>query len=189
MDNHLINQLRSVCLSMFRKNFFGIYHGSISAKTDYNRFIINKKEAIFDDIDEHSLIELYFNKDYRWNEASIDSYIHQNIYQNIPEAKYVAFGMPPYTTAYCLEHSKIVPKDYFGYTMFESLKVYDPKSFDNWYERADVEIYRHLKNTNSNIMIIKGYGVYVYDRDINQLAKKIAVIENSCRLLFISHSF
>lgn len=53
----LKNQLSLLALSMFRKDFFGIYHGSLSAKTDTNRFIINKKEAVFDDINENSLIE------------------------------------------------------------------------------------------------------------------------------------
>ncbi|NOR56928.1 MAG: hypothetical protein GQ474_00210, partial [Sulfurimonas sp.] len=67
---HLKNQLSTLALSMFRKDFFGIYHGSLSAKTESNRFIINTKEAVFDAIDDKSLIELYFKKDYRWNQAS-----------------------------------------------------------------------------------------------------------------------
>lgn len=62
---HLKKQLSSLALSMFRKDFFGIFHGSISAKTESNRFIINTKEAVFDAIDDTSLIELYFKKDYR----------------------------------------------------------------------------------------------------------------------------
>ncbi|HIC12629.1 MAG TPA: hypothetical protein EYO75_04540, partial [Sulfurimonas sp.] len=72
----LKNKLSTLALSMFRKDFFGIYHGSISAKTESNRFIINTKEAIFDALDETSLIELYFKKDYRWKQASIDAKIH-----------------------------------------------------------------------------------------------------------------
>ena len=56
--SNLKKQLSTLSLSMFRKDFFGIYHGSISAKTESNRFIINTKEAVFDDIDENSLIEL-----------------------------------------------------------------------------------------------------------------------------------
>ena len=42
---------------MFRKDFFGIYHGSISAKTESHRFLINTKEAIFDALDDKDLIE------------------------------------------------------------------------------------------------------------------------------------
>ena len=50
----MLNDIKKVSLSMFRKNFFGVYHGSISARTDINSFVINKKEAIFDEIDEES---------------------------------------------------------------------------------------------------------------------------------------
>jgi len=49
--DNLKNKLSALALSMFRKDFFGIYHGSISAKTESNRFVINTKEAIFDSID------------------------------------------------------------------------------------------------------------------------------------------
>ena len=70
---NLRNQLSALALSMFRKDFFGIYHGSISAKTESNRFIINTKEAIFDAIDTDNLIELYYTQDYRWKNASIDA--------------------------------------------------------------------------------------------------------------------
>ena len=112
---HLKEKLSSLALSMFRKDFFGIYHGALSAKTEQSRFIINTKEAVFDAIDEHSLIELYFKKDYRWNQASVDANIHHSIYSQISEAKFVCFTMPQFTTAYSLNHNLIVPKDYFGY--------------------------------------------------------------------------
>jgi L-fuculose-phosphate aldolase len=41
--DHLKDKLSALALSMFRKDLFGIYHGSISAKTESNRFIINTK--------------------------------------------------------------------------------------------------------------------------------------------------
>jgi len=171
---------------MFRKGFFGIFHGSISARVGRNKFLINKSDAIFDEIEDSSLMELYFNKDYRWNDASLDAEIHLNIYQNFHDAKYIAYGMPPYTVAYSLQHNKIIPKDYFGYDYFKSLKIYDPKHFEDWYERAHIDIVRHFKEQKSKIMVIKGYGVYVFDRDINQVAKKMAIIENSCKVLQLS---
>jgi len=183
IEEYLANQLKEISLSMFRKNFFGIYHGSISARAEYNRFIINKKDAIFDGLKSSDLIELSSKKDYRWNDASIDSDIHLNIYKNIPEAKYICYAMPPFTTAYTLTHSIIIPEDYFGAMQFGKIHVYDPKQFEDWYERADVEIYRHMKETKTNVMIIRGYGIYAYDRDIHQIAKNIAVLENSCKLL------
>ena len=106
----LEDQLSSLALSMFRKDFFGIFHGSLSAKTESNRFLINTKEAVFDAISRTSLIELYYKKDYRWNQASIDSNIHFSIYSQISEAKFISFTMPPFTTAYSLEHNEYLQK-------------------------------------------------------------------------------
>lgn len=171
---------------MFRKNFFGIYHGSISARIEQNKFVINTKDAIFDGLDESDLVELSSKKDYRWNEASVDSDIHFNIYSKISEAKFICYAMPPFITSYTLTHDFIVPRDYFGFTHFESLEVYDPKNFEDWYERADAEVPRYMRENKTNTMIIRGYGIYVYDRDIHQIAKRIAILENSCKILYLS---
>ncbi len=189
MYEYLLNDLKHVALSMFRKDFIGIFHGSLSARIEQNKFFINKKDTIFDDVKNDDFLELYSKKDYRWNEASFDADIHLHIYQNINEAKYVCYAMPPFLTAYSLEHESIIPKDYFGSVKFNSIEIYDPKQFDDWYERADIEIYRYMKEKNTNIMVIKGYGIYAYDRDIIQLAKTIALLENSCKLLYYSHEF
>ncbi|RLF01527.1 MAG: hypothetical protein DRJ64_10495 [Thermoprotei archaeon] len=184
----LKNKLSTLALSMFRKDFFGIYHGSISAKTESNRFIINTKEAVFDDIDENSLIELYFKKDYRWNMASMDSNIHFSIYSQISDAKFICFSMPPFTTAYSLEHSVIIPRDYFGHKEIGSIPIIDPKQFDDWYDRAQSEIAYYLQTNKVDIMVIKGYGVYSFNRDLNEMAKKLAILEKSCRLLMLDGS-
>jgi L-fuculose-phosphate aldolase len=186
MQNYLVNELNEISLSMFRKNFFGIYHGSISARTEQNKFIINKKNAIFDRIGENSLVELYSKKDYRWNDASIDARIHLSIYTNISEAKYICYAMPPYTVAYTLNHNNIIPKDYFGLMLIGKINIYDSKRFEDWYERANVEIYRYFIEKNTNIIVVKGYGIFAYDRDIYSLAKNIALIENTCRVLLLA---
>lgn len=184
-----LNEISKISLSMFRKNFFGVFHGSISARIEHNQFAINKANAIFDNIQEESMVLLNSKKDYRWNEASLDADIHLNIYKNINEAKYVCYAMPPYLTAYTLEHNFIRPKDYFGYTKHHEIPIYDPKQFDDWYERADTEIYRYMIENKTNIVVIKGYGVYVYNRTAYQLAKDVAILENTCKLLHISHSY
>lgn len=185
-DGHLSKQIIKISLSMFRKNFFGVFHGAISAKIDKDKFLINKKDAIFDEMEEDSMILLHHKKDYRWKDASMDSAIHSQIYQNFSDAKFIAYAMPPYATAYTTRYSRIYPEDYFGYKNFGEIDVYDPKTFEDWYERADVEIPRKLKETEKNFVLVKGYGLYVFDRDINSLAKTVAIVENSCRILYHS---
>ncbi|CAM3903321.1 class II aldolase and adducin N-terminal domain-containing protein [Arcobacter cloacae] len=190
IDKDVVKLLSDLSLTMFAKNFFGIYHGAISTKLDQNNFIINTSDAIFDKMEDKSFCTLNVNKrDYRWNIASIESHIHATIYTNIHEAKYIAFGMPIHTTAYTLEHDNIVFEDFFGKTIFKELPIYDPGDFSTWYKRNALEITKYLKESEHNIMVIKGIGTYVYDRDIHELVKKIAILENSCRLLSIKSSF
>jgi len=190
VDQSTMQLLSDLSFSMFSKNFFGIYHGSLSAKLDQNNFMINTKDAVFDNIDENSFCRLNMNKqDYRWNIASMEAHVHSTIYTNIHEAKYIAFGMPIYTTAYSLVNDNIIFEDYFGKTMFEEISIYNPGDFSTWYKRNALEITKYLKNSPNNMMIIKGVGTYVYDRDIHELVKKIAILENSCRLLSIKSTF
>lgn len=186
IDN-LRNQLSTLALSMFRKDFFGIYHGSISAKTESSRFLINTKEAIFDAINKDSLIELYYTQDYRWKNASIDASIHHSIYSQISDAKFICFTMPPFTTAYSLDHNVITPKDYFGFKELGSIETVDPKQFEDWYDRAQSEIAYYFQSNKTDIMVIRGYGVYSFNRDMHELAKRIAILEKSCRILLLEN--
>ena len=183
------SEISNIALSMFRKNFFGVFHGSISARTQHDSFLINKRTTIFDNLKEEDLIMLNSKRDYRWNDASIDADIHLNIYKNINEAKYICYAMPPYLTAYTLGHSFIRPRDYFGYIKHHEIPIYDPKQFDDWYERADTEIYRYMLENKTNIMVIKGYGVYVHSRTSYQLAKDVAILENTCKLLSVARLY
>src|SRR5574344_252866 len=190
VDQSTMQLLSDLSFSIFSTNFFGISHGSLSAKLDQNNFMINTKDAVFDNIDENSFCRLNMNKqDFRWNIASMEAHVHSTIYTNIHEAKYIAFGMPIYTTAYSLVNDNIIFEDYFGKTMFEEISIYNPGDFSTWYKRNALEITKYLKNSPNNMMIIKGVGTYVYDRDIHELIKKIAILENSCRLLSIKSTF
>ena len=188
-SKHLYKEIQKVSFSMFHKNFFGVYHGSISARTSTSSFIINKKEAMFDEMSEESLINLdVLSRDYRWNISSMDTPIHEQIYQELPQAKYVCYAMPPYATAYALSHTKLSPRDYFGDRNLGELVIYDPKNFHDWYDRAPYEITNYFKENSSHIMLIKGYGLFAYDRDIIEMAKKIAILENSARLMLLNNS-
>ena len=189
MDKYLTHSLQHICKSLFDENFFGVFHGSISAKVSETGFVINKKDIILDEVEESSFIQLdSLKRDYRWNQASGDVEIHEHIYENISSAKYITFTMSPYVTAFSLTHSKIIPQDYYGIKILGEQLIYDPKNFDDWMSRAPFEIPRFFKTNKSHIMIIKGFGVISYDRDLIEMAKKLSILENSCRLLSISNS-
>ncbi len=187
VDKHLIEDIKHVSLSLFNKNFFSVYHGSISARVSASGFIINSKDTILDEITEESLVKLDCQKrDYRWSMANLDVHIHENIYEHIPSAKYISYTMPPYATAYSLKHGKVSPQDYYGKKILGEIIVYDPKNMDDWLERAPYEIPSFFQKHDSHLLLIKGFGLISYDRDITEMAKKISILENSCRLLALS---
>ncbi|HHD78122.1 MAG TPA: hypothetical protein ENK90_00850 [Epsilonproteobacteria bacterium] len=187
MDNYLIEDIKHISLSLFNKNFFSVYHGSISARMSMSTFIINSEDTILNEITEESLVKLDCQKrDYRWNLANSDVHIHEHIYESIPNAKYVSYTMPPYTTAYSLKHGKVSPADYYGKKVLGEVIVYDPKNIDDWLERAPYEIARFFQKHDTHLLLIKGFGLISYDRDITEMAKKISILENSCRLLALS---
>ena len=189
MDAHLLKELQHISHSMFSKNYFGVFHGSISAKVDLNAFVINKKEIILDEVTDNGFLRLTCNtrKDYRWKEASPDSEIHLEIYKTLPSAKYISYTMPPYATAYSFDHSLVIPKDYYGYTILKEVHVYDPQNFDDWEERAPYEIAQYFQQNRNHLLLIRGFGLISYDRDLTEMVKKVAILENSCRLLTINN--
>ena len=183
MKTHLIKELKASALSMFSKNFVGIFHGSISAKIEDGTFIINTQHAIFDHLEDKDFITLYTQKDYRWKDASIDADIHLNMYQKISEAKYITYTMAPFMTSYAIHHDSITPKDYFGNQRIGELPIYDPGDFATWYARAQNEVYQYFETHDTDMMLIRGYGLYTHSRDLTALVKKIAILENSCKIL------
>lgn len=187
VDKQLIEEIKHVSLSLFNKNFFSVYHGSISARISSSGFIINSKDTILDEVTEDSLVKLDCHKrDYRWSMANSDVHIHEQIYETIPNAKYVCYTMPPYATAYSLKHGKVSPQDYYGKQILGEIIVYDPKNMDDWIERAPYEIRKFFQKHETHLLLIKGFGLISYDRDITEMAKKISILENSCRLLALS---
>lgn len=189
MNKHLIDDIKHISLSLFNKNFFSVYHGSISARVSSAEFIINSKDTILDEVTEESLVKLDCHKrDYRWSMANTDVHIHEHIYETIPNAKYVCYTMPPYATAYSLKHGKVSPLDFYGKTILGEVIVYDPKNIDDWLERAPYEVPKFFQKHETHLLLIKGFGVISYDRDIAEMAKKISILENTCRLLALSAS-
>lgn len=183
------NELKAICASMFSKNFFGLFSGSISMKIEHNKFIINRARAIFDRLDDDDFVLLGGLKDYRWKDANKDADVHLAIYKNVMEAKYVAFCVPAYLCAYSLEHVNLEPKDHLGKVLIDNIFIYDGGRYDDWEERAPSEVSRYMLEKQTNIMIVRGRGMYVYSRDLYELVRIVAVLENSCKLLSLADMF
>jgi L-fuculose-phosphate aldolase len=37
-------------------------------------------------------------------------------------------------------------------------------------------------------MVIRGYGVYAFSRDIHSMVRQLSILERSCRILMLDHS-
>lgn len=183
VDSKVLRDLQNISRTMFKKDCFNIFQGSISHKLNETKFIINTKDAVFDDLRAENLVILSHKRDYSYNEASSQASLHSYIYKEINEAKCFAYALPPYTIAYSLQHLKIIPKDYYGTKVLKEINIYNPKEFDSWEERADTEVGNFLKQNNVNFIVVRGYGIYAYGRDLMHLAKTITLIENSARIL------
>lgn len=188
ISEKLTNELISVGEAMFRKDFLGIFHGAISARLNNAKFIINKKDAIFDSLAPQDFTTISHKQDYSWQEASTDAFIHSRLYSEIEEARYAACSFCPFSVAYSLRHDAIAPKDYFGHKNIGTVAIYDPKDFESWYERADVEICNAIRLSKHGFVVIRGYGIYIVERDIYNLAKTISIIENSAKILLLGES-
>ena len=187
IDKHIIEEIKRVSFSLFNKNFFSLYHGSISARVSQNSFIINSKDTILDEVTNESLVKLdCLKKDYRWTMANLDVHIHEEIYKSIPNAKYISYTMPPYATAYSLSNDTVSPKDFFGKQIIGDIEIYDPQNIDDWLERASYEVPKFFQKNDTHLILIKGFGIISYDRDIIAMTKKISILENSCRILALS---
>lgn len=183
IDETLFKSIKNITKMMFQKNYFDIFQGSLSHKLNDSKFVINTKSAFFDDLEMDNLVILSHKRDYSYNEASSQASLHSYIYKEINEAKCVAYALPPYTLAYSLQHLKIIPKDYYGAKVLKEISIYNPKEFTSWEERADTEVGNFLKQNNTNYVVVRGYGIYAYGRDLMHLAKTITLIENSAKIL------
>lgn len=185
----VIDQITKTSLSLFRAGFFGIFHGSISGRISQDKFVINRRNAIFDSVDESSLILLDINYDYRYNDASMDAYIHAEIYESFSEAKFVVFAAPPVVVAFSLKNTTLNPNDYFGLVgLAQTVPILDPKDYETWGERANVDIVRFLKQSQQEFVIVRGCGIYAFGRDLTYVTKLIALIEHSCHIIALSQS-
>ncbi|WP_199766022.1 class II aldolase and adducin N-terminal domain-containing protein [Helicobacter salomonis] len=184
----LLKQLQKVSLSMFRNGFFSTFKGSISARISTRRFVINKHDAILDNLDTDSFIVSQDTPDYRWQEASSDTSIHASIYQSFSEARFIAYARPPYAIAYSLTHTHLIPLDYLGCALLgQKIEIYDPKSYKDWQERAPVDILRYLQENAQPYIFIKGCGVVAYQRELQGLLKIFDLLEGACRILQLAH--
>jgi len=162
-----------------KKGMFHIYQTSFSIRTENDKFIINKNDALF--LEDDIFTEVHYKKDLSWGIASNDVNIHSFIYQKISTAKCIAHIFPINLVTYSLYHGQFKPIDFYGETVIGNKKIFEIENTQHAKEEIENIIKKHIMS--NNIIIIKGYGAYIFDRDPKELTKKASILENSAKIL------
>ena len=165
--------------TLTKKEMFHIYQASFSIRTENDKFIINKNDALF--LEDEIFTEIHYTKDLSWQNASFDANIHSFIYQKISTAKCIAHIFPINLVTYSLYHRQFKPIDFYGESIIKDRKIYEIN--DKKYFIDEVENIIQKNILQNDIIIIKGFGAYIYDRDVKELTKKASILENSAKIL------
>lgn len=179
----IIDEFLLITKILFEKNFLNLGLGSISLKLDQEKIIINKKNRhIYED---DFLKTIYIRKkDLSWREVSDDVKIHTKIYETISSTKTILSIFPINTITFSLEHHRFLnPIDEIGKQLLGKIPIIEPTE-KSWYENREFIISNNMKN--NEIIIIKGYGVFIRSRDTREILKKAIILENSATILLKS---
>ena len=177
----IIDEYLLVTQILFEKNFLNMGLGSISLKLKADNMLINKKNR-------HSLEDDFFKnvhilkKDMSWQEITADAKIHSKIYELISSTKAIANIFPINTMTFAEEHHNILkPIDFLGKNVLNKVPIIEIRNEKNWAENQDFIIAKKL--LHEDIVIIKGYGVFIKSRDIREILTKAVILENSAKIL------
>ena len=180
----IIDEFLLVTKILFEKNFLNLGLGSISLKINNDLMLINKKNRHIYENDFYKSVHI-LKKDLSWEEMSEDIKIHSKIYETISSTKAIANIFPLNTITFSLEHHSIIkPIDFIGKEYLKQIKIINISNKTEWMENKEFIISKNLKE--NNILIVKGYGVFIRARDVKEILKKAIILENSATILLNS---
>jgi len=169
---------------LFEKHFLNIGIGSISLKLDTDQMLINKQNKHVLEDDFYKIVHI-LKSDLSWKETSNDIKTHSKIYEKITNAKSIVNIFPINTITFSLEHhNSLKPLDLLGKKIIKKAPIIEITNLREWEENQELIISKKLKE--NDIIIIKGYGVYIKARDIREIIKKAITLENSATILLNS---
>ena len=179
----ILDEYKLTAKILYEKNMLNFGIGSMSLKLENDKMIINNHNKSIYENDFCKIVHIN-KKDLSWKETSADVEIHARIYKEISYAKTVLNVFPLNIITYSLEHTYFKPIDYQGQQILEKVKIIEIDDVQKWEENKDFIISKNLKD--KNIVIIRGFGVYIISRDIKEAIKKAIILENSATILLNS---
>ena len=159
--------------------------GSISLKLKADKMFINKKNRHILEDDFFKSVHI-LKQDMSWQEITNDAKIHSKIYELISSTKAIANIFPINTITFAKgRHTILKPIDFLGKSILNKVPIIEITNEKNWMENKDLIIAKKLQD--NDIVIIKGYGVFIKSRDIRKILQKAVILENSAKLLINSN--
>jgi L-fuculose-phosphate aldolase len=180
----ILDEYKLTAKILYEKNMLNLGIGSISLKLENDKMIINNHHKSIYEEDFCKIVHIN-KKDLSWKETSTDINIHARIYKDISYAKTILNVFPLNIITYSLEHTYFKPIDYLGGQILDKVKIIEIDDAQKWEENKDFIISKNLKD--KNIVIIRGFGVYIIARDIKEAIKKAIILETSATILLNSH--
>lgn len=166
---------------LFEKNFLNMGLGSVSLKLNNDKMLINKKDRHIVETDFYKITHI-LKKDLSWKEMTDDINIHSKIYKTVSKAKAIANIFPLNVITFSLEHHSLLkPIDFVGKEFLKEIKIFNITNKTEWTENKEFIISKELKT--QDILIVKGYGVFIKARDVREILKKAVILENSAKIL------
>ncbi|MBZ7975935.1 MULTISPECIES: hypothetical protein [unclassified Campylobacter] len=160
-------EIKKYAKIMYEKDFIYGLNGSISSRFEDNAFLINKN-TIFND-DNSFFIKLLLNENYKQYDACKYVKLHSKIYNSFSQAKVIAV---------------VCTKDIMKICDGSSLKYQNQNIFiENELILQDMNVLiDKLRKNKSNFLMIKNFGLLIFDRDFNGLFSKIFDIDLQAKI-------
>ena len=183
----IVDEYLLVAKILFEKHFLNPGIGSISLKLQKDQMLINKQNKHILEDDFFKQVHI-LKKDLSWQETTDDIEIHSKIYETLSSTKAIANIFPINTMTFSIEHHNTLrPIDFLGKKYLNKIPIIEIFNPIEWEENKEFIISKKLKE--NDIVIIKGYGVFIKSRDIREILKKAIMLENSAKILLKSHQY
>ena len=182
--NVILDEYFLIAKELFNKNFLNIGLGSLSLKIKADQMLINKRNKHY--LEEDFIKNVHIlHENMAWEEASDDVKIHAEIYKLHSNTKAIAHIFPINTMTFAeIHHFFLNPLDFIGKQYLNKIPTIEMGNLKEWEENKEFIIAKNLNNTD--IVIIKGYGVFIKTRDIREIIKLASIMENSAFILLNS---
>lgn len=158
------------------------HSGNGSVRIDNESFVVTKTGACADTVHVNELITCQLSQTPS-PKASLDTGIHQAIYQHHPQHNAVLHAHNPYTIALTLKSASLSPVDFEGQLYFGESDVIECES-DNYLTVMPQRISDCIGN--QPIAIVKSHGVYAAADSLELAYKWLCSIEQSAKIKWLA---